>query len=142
MTDPSVYERWCRAYNELHGRKILGQCRAAVAELLDEFPELTEVKGHTYGQWGKRAHRWAVTDDGTIVDPTRAQYPGHIEYEAFEPGQLVRVGTCMDCGAPLEVEVLTLDGEMPLHPNAPFCDDRCEQATRAYLNGGSVFGDF
>lgn len=140
MTDPSAYQRWCHVYAALHGLKVLGRCKEAVAELLEEFPELTEVKGHTYGQFGKRAHRWAVTEDGTIVDPTRAQYPGHIDYEAFEPGTLVQVGVCMDCGAPLEVEVFDLDGEMPSHPNHPFCDDRCEQATRTYLDGGSLFG--
>ena len=132
----NIYERWCDSYQSRMGKRVLGRCKEAVAELRTEFPELTQVRGHTHGEWGKRAHVWAVTDEGMIVDPTRAQYPGHIDYEAFEPSQLVRVGTCMDCGAPLEVEAFDLDAELPAHPNNPFCDEACEIATRSYLAGG------
>lgn len=139
MTEPSVYELWCQVHMDLHGAKVHGRCVLSVTELLEEFPELTRVKGHTYGQWGKRAHVWAVTEDGTIVDPTRSQYPGNIKYEAFEPGTMVLVGTCMDCGADLEVEVFDLDKEPPPHPNHPFCNQDCENATRAYLNSSSVY---
>jgi hypothetical protein len=61
---------------------------------------------------GKRGHVWLVNPDGDVVDPTRGQFPGDITYEPWEPGDEVRVGTCMQCGAGIWRKVPSLEQTM------------------------------
>lgn len=115
---------------EGEAHRTLGRCRELSLEMAEVFKDLTVTKGHVHCVWGKRGHWWLVDNDGTIVDPTRGQFIGPIEYEEYEEGDEVRLGTCMDCG----------DGiwGVPGSQSSPFCNTACEESTRAYLNGGAL----
>lgn len=128
------YAEWIVAYEARMGPKVLGRCHEAVAEMLAVFPELREVRGHTFGAWGKRAHVWCVAPDGAIVDPTRSQYPGPIMYEVWKPGDEIQVGRCMECGEVLWACVDSLVAEPTT--TRDFCDERCERRYGAYLHSG------
>lgn len=72
---------------------VRGGCGTATEDMVKAFPELRRVRGH----YGSSEHWWCVTPDGTIVDPTAAQFePGreYVEYVGPDP-----VGKCMGCGA-------------------------------------------
>lgn len=116
------YAGWIRGY-EVRTPALLGRCRDAVVEMRSAFPELTEVRGHVFCAWGRRGHAWLVTSDGTIVDPTRGQFPGPVEYEPWKPGDTVRVGKCMNCGDEIWRPAQTL-AEEPKRESA--CSGDCE----------------
>lgn len=92
------YRKWIKEFSDRHDGIVLGECIRATAEMLAAFPELREVRGHVHCMWGKRGHVWCVDQSGAIIDPTRTQFPGPIEYEAWKPGDEVCVGKCMNCG--------------------------------------------
>jgi hypothetical protein len=127
-----TYSEWIAAYVERHNGAVLGLCRQAVVEMRETFPELTEVRGHVYCAWGKRGHAWLVDPAGEIVDPTRAQFPGIIQYEPWKPGDEVRVGKCMECGDDIWRPIQSLD-EDPGH--ASVCSKECEDALMAEYGG-------
>lgn len=75
-----------------------GTCREWSWAMAAFFPELRLAKGR-YVQWdGRRfCHWWCVGPDGTIVDPTRAQFnPG--DYIEITEEKDVPTGACMNCG--------------------------------------------
>ena len=117
-----AYAGWIERY-ELEHVGLLGRCREAVVEMRAAFPELTEVRGHVFCAWGKRGHAWLADPAGNIVDPTAAQFPGVFEYEAWKPGDDVRVGKCMNCGEDIWRPVQTLDVE-PKRESS--CSSACE----------------
>ena len=124
----SKYDEWIAEYQ---GRNpsLLGRCGMAVAEMTAEFPELRIVRGHTETVWGRRGHFWCVSPDDEIVDPTAAQYPGPILYEAWKPGDEVRVGTCMNCGIGIWLAVNNLDDDHE-KSNPGYCSDECHEDLR------------
>lgn len=69
-----------------------------------------------------RGHAWLVDAIGNVVDPTRDQFPGPIEYEEWKPGDVVRVGKCMNCGEEIWEPVESL-GETP--PQKSVCSLKC-----------------
>ena len=127
----TAYAEWSTEYltRFKESAHCLGLCKEAVNEMAAAFPELTRVPGHVYSVWGKRAHWWLTAPDGTIVDPTRAQYPGPITYEPFKEGDEVRLGRCMECGAEI----------WGTNPEAVYstclCNETCERNYAAYLEG-------
>ena len=81
--------------------EILATCAEVTLQMQEVFPELTRVRGHYYDfAWGRRGHWWLVDSDGTVVDPTAAQFPsqGTGEYEPWEEGAPEPTGKCMNCG--------------------------------------------
>ena len=128
------YTVWIEAYVLRQNDVLLGKCRSACEEMLLIFPELKIVRGHIYdAYWGKRGHFWLVTEDGTIIDPTRGQFPARsIQYEAWDPSVPVRVGKCQECGVEIFKCVETLD-EKPKVESV--CSPECEQQLREYYDG-------
>ena len=82
----------------------LGLCREFTEELQAMFAEdLTRVYGHVILQQvdpGERAswpHWWCLDPTGDIVDPTRGQFPGEVEYVMHDPKR-PPTGKCFNCG--------------------------------------------
>lgn len=120
------YEAWIQEYVE-RTPFLRGQCDIATREMVAKFPELKRVGGFVYPPWGREQHWWCLAPDGTILDPTREQYPGWCDlgYEAIdlsnpEEAKRVPTGRCMDCGG-------------DVYEHATFCNKTCEEKTRAYL---------
>jgi len=118
------YEDWIDAYEREND--VLGRCQEATEEMVKAFPELRRVPGHVEtGLWGRRAHWW-LTDGTRTIDPTRAQFinaGGILAYKPFVPGDKVRAGACMDCGAEIWVSVQSIDDSPP---RSTFCSPACE----------------
>jgi hypothetical protein len=85
--------------------------------LIKQNPSLRLVRGFYHCPlWGKQPHWWTVKQDGTIVDPSVAQFPsyGAGEYEEFNG--IVR---CEECGKELPEKSAYIDN------NHAFCGDKC-----------------
>jgi len=131
------YAAWITEHDDpadpLRGR---GKCQERSTAMARAFPELRVVAGYYYdAHWGPQQHWWCVAPDGTVVDPTAAQFPtaGRGGYEELAPEERP-VGTCMDCGEDVFAQYTDDDGAVVANPSAPtFCSPRCERATRAYL---------
>lgn len=125
-----TYADWIASYlaRFSHPEACLGRCAEAVEEMALAFPELEIKKGHVYTTWGKRGHWWLVTDDGSIVDPTAAQFPIIFEYEEYVEGAEVRVGRCMNCGEDLWGQ--------PEEQGKNICSSECYSAFAGTLNAG------
>lgn len=128
-----AYGKWIVAYVERQDGVLLGKCGAACNEMLKIYPELKIVRGYIYdAYWGKRGHFWLVTEDDTIIDPTRDQFPApSIEYEAWNPSVSVRVGKCMECGVEIFKCVESLD-ERPKVETV--CSEECQKKLLDYYN--------
>lgn len=128
------YAGWIADYLKEHDGFVQGRCQEACEAMVAAFPELQLVRGHAVcpAPWGMRAHWWCVTPEGTIVDPTRAQFTaGVFAYEPYEEGDDVRIGTCMNCG-----EGIWGQPERGGEPN--FCSTACHASYAAYLQGGPL----
>lgn len=105
-----------------------GECHEKAKAMAAAFPGLRYARGFFHCIWGARQHGWCVDEDGTVVDPTRGQFPGPGEYEEIPDDQLaerVPTGVCMDCGG-------------DVFKGATFCSKSCENATRRYLETGDI----
>lgn len=118
-----TYDEWIADYHRREGSGY-GRCKSACETMRAAFPELTIVPGHVYCAWGRRGHFWLTAPDGTIVDPTREQFPGPVDYDPWKPGDLVDVGACMECGERIWLPAQTLDGP-PHNPHSPCCSTAC-----------------
>jgi hypothetical protein len=77
--------------------KAAYRCAGAVVAMVEAFPELKAVRGW----YGHAAHWWCVAPDGSIVDPTAAQFLQPLEetYTPFRDGiDPEPIGKCMACG--------------------------------------------
>jgi hypothetical protein len=101
-----------------------GKCAEASEAMLAAFPELKRVRGHYYCMiWGERAHWWLVATDGSIVDPTSAQFPtkGNGVYVELAPDAKEPKGMCPNCGE------LFYESD-----GGGCCSPRCHAEYRAY----------
>lgn len=77
--------------------KYRGKCKQMAQEAATEDPRLVVVCGWYYDPvWNtEEEHWWCKLPDGTIVDPTRLQFPsaGMGEYREFDGFY-----TCAECG--------------------------------------------
>lgn len=132
---PEPYLRWIQDYLARfeYPEFTLGKCEEAVTEMKAAFPELEVVRGHALcpPPWNVRGHWWLKTKDGTIVDPTAAQFTaGIFSYEEWHEGDPVELGICRDCGEPIWGDPKTFEG------STDFCDEACANRYMAYLNRG------
>jgi hypothetical protein len=112
-----TYSEWIAEYSRRNNGVTLGRCREACSEMREFYPELREVRGHVFCQWGQRGHVWLVDESGNIVDPTASQFPEIWRYEEWKLGGSVRVGRCRECGDGIWMAVQSLDVEPPHHPD-------------------------
>ena len=85
--------------------------------LVDKDHTLTLVRGYYYCPiWGKQGHWWVKKPDGTIIDPTKLQFPskGIGEYVEF-----VGIIECSNCGKSMMEEDANIQGRYA------FCSDEC-----------------
>jgi hypothetical protein len=78
-----------------------GKCKEVTDKMKEVFPELQQIRGHYYCHtWGERAHWWLTDEDGTIIDPTKEQFPskGNGPYEPWIEGSPEPTGKCPNCG--------------------------------------------
>jgi hypothetical protein len=124
------YDQWIRQW--LRGETFVGACVETTKEMATVFPELRRVRGHYYCPvWGEREHWWLKAEDGSIVDPTVAQFPsgGLGEYVEWAEGAEEPVGKCANCGG---YSYASKGGDDTV------CDDECGRAYVAYLNGAAL----
>jgi hypothetical protein len=94
-----------------------GKCKEMSEALVADDPTLTLVRGHYICPfWGDQAHWWTKRSDGTIVDPTKNQFPskGLGDYVEFD-GMV----ECANCGKAVA------EGEASFESNYAFCGYRC-----------------
>lgn len=130
-----AYAAWIECYVARCGgpEATLGRCESAAKEMAAACPELTVTAGHVMcpEPWGRRGHWWCTAPDGSIVDPTRGQFPffdEELSYEPYVEGADVRLGRCMDCGE-------SIWGPAS-RGYQQFCDESCERSFGASLMGG------
>jgi hypothetical protein len=97
--------------------KYRGKCKEMSEALVAADPSLTLVRGHYYdAAWGEQPHWWCKKPDGTIVDPTKDQFPskGNGDYVEFD-------GTveCANCGKQMT------EDEAEFESNYAFCSYEC-----------------
>ena len=104
------------------------QCAEATLKMVEEFPELTRVRGlasvlEPFGlPPSQTPHWWCVTSVGSIVDPTGHQYPTHIiSYEEADESRGAPTGKCPNCGS------LCYEGKY-------LCSEKCDIEYMNYLN--------
>jgi hypothetical protein len=107
------YIDWIQNYCSERNGIVSGCCISSTTEMVRAFPELKQVKG-----WalllnrGLAEHAWCETEDGEVIDPTVSQFQSSvIEYKAWQPGDTVCVGRCMNCGEYIYEAVYSLDGK-------------------------------
>lgn len=91
--------------------KYRGKCKEMSEALVAADPSLTLVRGHYYdADWGPQQHWWCVAPDGTIIDPTKDQFPskGAGFYEPFNGWC-----TCEECGTEIREEDAMMAGNYP-----------------------------
>lgn len=92
------------------------QCSRWTSELVAQFPELTRTRGHVVYPDGRRIeHWWTVATDGSIVDPTVAQFKPGFTYEPLPADALEPIGKCLWCGSYVWPPRITRDA----------CSDEC-----------------
>lgn len=98
--------------------KYRGKCREMSEDACNADPTLTLVRGHYYCPiWNtEEPHWWCVRPDGTIVDPSKAQFPskGLGTYTPFSG-----VIECSQCGKEMAEEDASFDS------NYAFCSTAC-----------------
>ncbi len=97
-------------------RRFRGKCREMSEALVKEDPTLRLVRGHYLDpHWGEQAHWWCAKPDGTVVDPTAAQFPsnGRGLYVEFDG-----ICTCETCGKEVREENAIMMSQYPCCSNA------------------------
>jgi hypothetical protein len=115
-----TYAEWIKANVEDDG---YGKCAEVTLAMAAEFPELRRVRGHYFcSSWGMRSHWWLLAPDGSVIDPTAAQFPsrGVGIYFKWNEGDEEPTGKCANCG------------EYVYGVNS-FCSDECARETERYL---------
>lgn len=111
------YAEWIESYVTcIPNRFVRGKCAEATRKMVEEFPELRRACGFVFAPWGEDQHWWCVAPDGSVVDPTREQFPwvgGYEEVDPANPHRPIPTGRCMECGN-------------SAYGGETFCDKECE----------------
>lgn len=98
--------------------KYRGKCKEMSEAACAADPSLRLVRGHYYCPiWhSNEQHWWCEKPDGTIVDPTKLQFPseGKGFYTEFDG-----IIQCAECGKEVKEEDARIDG------NYAFCSSAC-----------------
>lgn len=96
----TTYQLYLDGLN-MTSKKAYGQCKEVCLKMQKVFPELELVKGHYFcASWGSRMHWWLVSRTGTIIDPTKLQFPsqGNGVYDPLDETAPQPTGKCPNCG--------------------------------------------
>jgi len=111
----------------------VGLCYHVSHKMAQAFPELVLTRGHVTMPCPDRGtkrwpHWWLVAPDGSIVDPTAAQFPGTTaaDYEAEPMDAAEPTGKCLECGE------YTYNGDT-------FCSAAHERSYMAYIMEGRAW---
>jgi hypothetical protein len=97
--------------------KYRGKCKEISEALVLENPTLILIRGRYHCPfWGEQAHWWCKKSDGTIVDPTKDQFPSKGAGEYVEFNGMVQ---CSECGKEMKEE------EASYVNNYCFCSYEC-----------------
>lgn len=100
-----------------HDYSLRGKCKEMSDAACSEDPSLRLVRGYYHCPvWEKQPHWWCVRPDGTIHDPTAAQFPslGTGVYEEFDGNC-----ECDECGKIIK------EKDCIFGSSYVFCSDRC-----------------
>jgi hypothetical protein len=76
---------------------LRGKCEEYAKRAVEEDPTLRLVRGWYHDpEWGRQEHWWTQRPDGTIHDPTAAQFPVPNVFHWYE--EYVGVFPCQGCG--------------------------------------------
>jgi hypothetical protein len=97
--------------------KFRGKCREYCEAAIAVDPTLTLVRGHYYcPQFGEQPHWWTVRKDGSVFDPTAAQFPSNGAGLYVPFNGLVE---CAQCGKEMK------EAEASFESNYAFCSGQC-----------------
>lgn len=97
--------------------KYRGKCKEMSEELCASNPTLRLVRGHYWCPiWGDQPHWWCKQPDGTVIDPSKNQFPSkgcgtYTEFNGIIP--------CSNCGKAVTEEEADIEG------NYAFCSYEC-----------------
>lgn len=98
--------------------KYRGRCKELSEAACAADPTLTLVRGHYFcPMWNsEEPHWWTVRSDGSVYDPSCAQFPsrGLGVYTPFD-GMV----SCAECGKEMDEDVASFES------NYAFCSSRC-----------------
>jgi hypothetical protein len=97
--------------------KYRGKCKEMSEALVASDPTLTLVRGfYICPIWGEQQHWWCKKPNGTVVDPTKDQFPsrGIGTYVEFT-GKI----NCSNCGKEINEEEADIEGRYA------FCSYKC-----------------
>jgi hypothetical protein len=97
--------------------KYRGKCKEMSEALVAADPTLRLVRGHYWDAfWGDQPHWWCEKPDGTVVDPTKDQFPtkGKGDYHEFSG-----IIPCSQCGKEMTEDEADIDGRYA------FCSGEC-----------------
>lgn len=95
---------------------LRGRCHSMALEAAEADATLKAVAGWYHCPiWGQEEHWWCERADGTIVDPTAAQFPsnGSGRYERHDGP-----AWCLQCG-------IDFPWEQYMETGRPICSDEC-----------------
>lgn len=98
--------------------KYRGKCKEMSEAACLADPTLRLARGHYHdAMWGEQAHWWCVKPDGTIIDPTKDQFPtkGSGAYIEFD-GRV----ECSNCGKEGTEDIFDCS-----HGRYCFCSSQC-----------------
>jgi len=112
------YQKWI----EENVIEAYGKCTEVTLKMVEEFPELTRVRGHFDCPNRGRSEHWWLTLGSDIIDPTISQFIkfSDKQYEPWDESAPEPTGKCGNCGA------YCYDGSY-------VCSDRCEKILREYM---------
>ena len=119
------YTEWIKEYKG----SIFRKCVEVTEEMQKKFPELTFVIGHVRtceNPCKEVPHQWLETKEGEIIDPTKKQWFGIMEYNKYNEGNLIPVGICVNCGEQIY--------GLPHSTASLLCSDECNKEYMEYLN--------
>lgn len=97
--------------------KYRGKCKEMSEALVAADSSLTLVRGsYLCPVWGNQYHWWVKTADGTIIDPTKDQFPSRGSGVYVEFDGMVE---CAYCSKPMKEE------EAHFESRYAFCSDLC-----------------
>jgi len=131
------YADWVYHWGRAH--VLAGGCRKASEAMQREFPEMLVVPGKVelVAQVEPVEHWWCVDAFGDVWDPTASQFyyaGGVVKYMPWEPNDPVRVGVCMQCGAGIMANPVSLTAPVSI-PAA--CSPECFEQLKAFYGGAT-----